>query len=117
MAIKFKKITDKKSFTIIRSKWARGCENGQSKLLNYEGNMCCLGQYLKSCGATDDMLLNNAEPSDLDINPNLGKAWAANLNQTEYELIDFKTKLVDTYIDDDKKYMINTDNTYNLIYI
>jgi hypothetical protein len=32
-----------KKFTVRRSKWARGSEGGDAKLLNAQGNMCCLG--------------------------------------------------------------------------
>jgi hypothetical protein len=32
-----------KKFTVRRSKWARGREGGDAKLLNKQGNMCCLG--------------------------------------------------------------------------
>ena len=32
-----------KTITVNRKKWARGGKNGESALLNDEGNMCCLG--------------------------------------------------------------------------
>lgn len=32
-----------KRFTVKRSKWARGGQNGSSLLLNQQGSMCCLG--------------------------------------------------------------------------
>lgn len=32
-----------KKFTVKRSRWARGGNNGKSRLLNEDGNKCCLG--------------------------------------------------------------------------
>ncbi len=56
-----------KSFTIKRSKWARGRkrEMGGSQLLNKRGNMCCLGFYLKSCGLPEAVLDNAGVPEEV----------------------------------------------------
>lgn len=45
-------------FTIERKLWWRGNGSKESKLLRDDGNMCCLGFYLKACGAN---LVNNAQ--------------------------------------------------------
>lgn len=54
-----------KRFTIDRRKWARGGKNGDSQLLNYLGNRCCLGFYLKACGVPDENILNMGMPSEV----------------------------------------------------
>lgn len=51
-----------KTFIIKRSKWARGCMNGDSMMLNYQGNKCCLGFFAMSNGAKPDTLRNQPGP-------------------------------------------------------
>ena len=50
-----------KTLIIEESKWLHGSD-GVSTLLDYNGKMCCLGFYGKSCGATDEQLLNVGTP-------------------------------------------------------
>ena len=53
-----------KTFTIKRSKWARGGKNGGSSLLNREeGTMCCLGFFGKKNGATDEEIVGWGMPT------------------------------------------------------
>tara|TARA_R110000850_G_scaffold34024_2_gene92261 strand:- start:3744 stop:4148 length:405 start_codon:yes stop_codon:yes gene_type:complete len=64
-------------FIIDRSTWRCGGDNnddssnnekglGETALLNREGFMCCLGQVSKQLGATEEMLLEHAEPCDVE---------------------------------------------------
>lgn len=93
-----KTIKDIKSFTIDREKWVRGNIGGDSKLLNEQGNMCCLGQYLKACGFDDEELKNTPSPEFIaryiKREQTLNNAWLSNLNQTHFKVINWKTKLV-----------------------
>lgn len=41
---------DVKEFTVKRSNWYRGLGSENSRLLNSEGKMCCLGFYSLACG-------------------------------------------------------------------
>lgn len=52
-------------FTIQRSKWVRGTIGGDSKLLNSQGNKCCLGFLCSSFGAHDDILKNQTGPDKI----------------------------------------------------
>ena len=59
-------------FTIDRSKWVQGGSEfrnilGAPKLLNEEGNMCCLGFYSKACGVPDKELAHQSLPAQLDV--------------------------------------------------
>ncbi len=51
---------DKNKFTVKRSDWARGKDDGA--LLNDKGHRCILGFYGQALGIPDDKLLNNGEP-------------------------------------------------------
>lgn len=51
--------------TIKRSTWARGGQNGWARLLNPDGNMCCLGFLGEACGIAKDKLLMIAYPFQL----------------------------------------------------
>lgn len=55
------------SFTIDRSRWARGKpEHGTSNWLRCtDGAQCCLGLFLSACGVPDDELTEIGEPNDV----------------------------------------------------
>lgn len=40
-------------FTIDRSRWSRRGKNGASRMLNCDGNRCCLGFAAQACGVPD----------------------------------------------------------------
>lgn len=95
MKIINKKYKDIKSFTIKESIWARGNQSpeGLNALLNKDRTMCCLGQYGKSCGISNDVLYMAGVPSVVEkVSKN--KAWIANLNQKELEYVKWETKLI-----------------------
>jgi hypothetical protein len=48
---------------INRKRWARGSKNGNSELLNSEGNMCCLGFACRKLGLKPDDILNMGTPA------------------------------------------------------
>lgn len=58
-----------KEFTVKRSKWARKDDEiesmGNSALLNYEGNMCCLGFACKEMGVQENILNGAACPDEV----------------------------------------------------
>jgi hypothetical protein len=60
--------------TIERSRWARGGKNGESALLNDDGNMCCLGFACKVLGFKDSTVKNHGVPSDLVNSAGSGSA-------------------------------------------
>lgn len=62
-----------KTFPIPRSKWARGGINGQSALLNYDGNMCCLGWFAKANGATDEQMEGVSSPCYFPMSKSVDK--------------------------------------------
>lgn len=56
-----------KEFTVKRSKWVNGDtkrSDNPSSLLNYQGNMCCVGFLAKACGLEDDMIEDRGILSD-----------------------------------------------------
>jgi hypothetical protein len=59
-----------KEFTIDRSKWYRGKGPRASRLLNQEGQMCCLGFFAKACSIADVDILNRSTPADVPNNKN-----------------------------------------------
>jgi hypothetical protein len=61
--MKPKKLKNVRSFVIDRNVWARG-EKDNVLLDSTTGKMCCLGIYLKACGASDKRLKNVGSPSD-----------------------------------------------------
>ena len=56
-----------KQLVIVRDKWLRGDDPDlpPSELLNDEGEMCCLGFYLRQCGMPQKVLRNQASPFDV----------------------------------------------------
>lgn len=52
-----------KSFTVVRSRWARGGKLGDRELLNSDGNMCCLGFYGLACGIDREDLSGRCYPA------------------------------------------------------
>ncbi len=50
---------------IDRSKWARGGIKGDAKLLNSQGNMCCLGFACLAAGVPEDDIKWQDVPGDL----------------------------------------------------
>jgi hypothetical protein len=56
-----------KQLTIDEKKWARGNINKPSRLLNNDGNMCCLGFLGKACKISKDILLDKEYPETLFI--------------------------------------------------
>lgn len=54
-------------FTVERAKWSRGGKNGPTRLLNGEGNMCCLGFLGEACGVPRGALGRAAFPSTLRV--------------------------------------------------
>lgn len=118
MKIKIKTIKDIKSFTIDRSKWVRGGKGGEACMLNKQGNMCCLGFYAKACGLTDDQLVSKNLPDDVVYDSfldkgHLNKAWLANYQQKDTEIVEWKSKLFKIEnspygFEFDKKIAINT---------
>jgi hypothetical protein len=57
--------------TIQRSKWYRGQDSTESRLLRPDGRMCCLGFYAKALGATDDQIESLHTPAMCLSNPNI----------------------------------------------
>lgn len=62
-----------KTLVLDPAKWARGCKNGPSSLLNTKGTMCCLGFLGKALGAGDTQILKRDMP--YDTGP-YGKYWS-----------------------------------------
>ena len=59
--------TKGKTFTIERSKWLRGEGSDRSKLLREEdGKMCCLGQVMRQLGFSNETLMDQGAPTDVD---------------------------------------------------
>lgn len=57
-----------REFVIDRAKWARGGMGGRARLLNDEGNMCCLGfACLRAHRKTKGIMLDRAYPSGVGI--------------------------------------------------
>ena len=56
---------------VDRSKWCRGGRGGKSRLLNSEGNMCCLGFATLADGAYYDEIKNIAKPSEVPTQPTI----------------------------------------------
>jgi hypothetical protein len=52
--------------TINRAKWARGGYNGESRLLNDDGNMCCLGFACRARGFRAENIKDIGTPSSLE---------------------------------------------------
>lgn len=57
-------IEDTTSFIVNRHKWSRGL-GSKTKILDHDGNMDCLGFFLKASGFEKQDLLNIDEPIDL----------------------------------------------------
>lgn len=57
---------------IVRSRWARAgvTANGFSRMLNGQGNMCCLGFLGRTCGYSEDELRAKMNPSDVVLAAN-----------------------------------------------
>lgn len=56
------------TIVIDREKWARkteGLDKGPSRLLNDQGNMCCLGFAMKQCGCSNKKLLGISKPDQV----------------------------------------------------
>lgn len=47
-----------RNLVIDRNIWFRGQGSKESKLLNDNGKMCCVGIYLKACGVPEEDILN-----------------------------------------------------------
>ncbi len=86
MQLNNKKVT---TFTIQRSRWARGKPKSTSPAdINFlyrdnDQKMCCLGFYGEACGLSTDSMLGVAYPSNckvIDMYEAAGGAW---LNDTE----------------------------------
>ena len=56
--------TEKRKLVIDRSRWARGGINGDPRLLNKDGCMCCLGFLALACGIPEDDIRDKGEPSE-----------------------------------------------------
>jgi hypothetical protein len=55
--------SDKLTVTIDRRIWARGVEN--TRMLNADGTMCCLGFLAATCGVPNAAMLGKVSPSFL----------------------------------------------------
>lgn len=55
-------MSDKIVCTVKRATWARGGKGGESRLLNNQGNFCCLGFLGKICGIPEPKLLGASMP-------------------------------------------------------
>jgi hypothetical protein len=53
--------------TVNRRTWARGGKNGLSRLLNGDGNMCCLGFLGVASGVSKESLFNKLTPGGLSL--------------------------------------------------
>jgi hypothetical protein len=56
---------DVQSFEVDRKTWYRGKGSAHSRLLNDEGQMCCLGFYAVAAGLPTDAIRRAACPSDV----------------------------------------------------
>lgn len=70
--MKSKTFSDVKKFTVERSSWLRGKGMWKSKLLNANGEKCCLGFYALECGLKEENILNAGIPKDVAIE---GAKW------------------------------------------
>jgi hypothetical protein len=83
-------MTQKLVCVIDRSKWARkteGVDKGSSRLLNGEGNSCCLGHLGLACQIPEDQLLWRAGPNHVALSEYIKypadidwKTWHAFMN-------------------------------------
>lgn len=58
-----------KEFKIKRSNWVRGDKGGKSRLLNDQGNMCCLGFFSVACGLSKSDIDDVGEPNEITPSP------------------------------------------------
>lgn len=65
MTVKELPVRALREFTVDLEKWARGCENGESQLLNEDGFMCCLGFLGLACGLTPDEMREISTPPEV----------------------------------------------------
>lgn len=58
-------------FTVKRSKWknARSFTEEETRLLNREGHMCCLGFVAKQCGAKNKDIQYESTPASIEKIP------------------------------------------------
>lgn len=56
-----------KTFVIDRTRWVRGGRGGDTRMLNFQGNMCCLGQVARQCGFSADQLYDRSTPVDVVV--------------------------------------------------
>lgn len=99
MKTKPKVITDVPSFTIRRSKWARGGKKGSSALLNSQGNMCCLGFYSKACGFTKENIQHIIAPDRIPVMQNYSEAIKFKSKLIKYRDYPNTTKICDDLMD------------------
>lgn len=74
--MKKKTYKDVTSFVVDRKNWYRGQSAVNSKLLNDEGKMCCLGFYAMACGLRKQDIKNKRTLPEVI---NLGKNWQTKL--------------------------------------
>jgi hypothetical protein len=87
-----------KTVKIDREIWSRGNLNGPAKLLNKQGNMCCLGFAANQISKKGrDQLLGNCEPSQVYR----GKSFLTNTDKY-LEVIDNNLSDMAMRINDDR---------------
>ncbi len=74
---------------IERARWLRGTGGPNSKLLDRDGKMCCLGFFGLACGFVEADLRGVAEPSGVTCDAD-GEwpSWLSSLDEYERRLID-----------------------------
>lgn len=55
--------------TIYRDRWYRGQGSGASKLLRYDGRMCCVGFMCLAGGATEEDILEKLTVVGFNVEP------------------------------------------------
>lgn len=59
-------MTARRKLVIPRDRWARG-GGGGSRLLQRDGQKCCIGHYLSACGVPDLDLFEMSTPEELVV--------------------------------------------------
>ena len=78
--------------TVNRRTWARGGKNGLSRLLNSDGNMCCLGFLGVASGVSKESLFNKLTPGGLSLQeqdkyPIVNFDWGIFVDINDHEII------------------------------
>lgn len=94
-------------FTVERNKWFRGKGSYESKLLNNDGYMCCLGFFSLACGLKEADIVNKTCPSDLPeelvLSTDLNKLVEPNMYNNSHCLKLMITNDLETFDNEDMR--------------